>query len=280
MTDFNFNGDWEIVIRLDDFAKIYETTDKSQAWNNHRIELMKGNIPIRIKDNKSYDPDPLREQINSINHLCTNQNDVLTGLLNALKKINANYVERCGEDDWIPQPLNLNSIGELLSVEEIIILTEHKNNQAYIQLDCSYKGDGEHGLSIVMHDQTLIDYGAMFELNYGKLYKDLGPAAQRFRSANIEKQKFGLFMIHKKLSKYGKFKPWQLEATSDHFETLLRTKQNHRLKEIITNKEWDYNMRFGYRDWNLLDLAADYNNDEILNLLIKLGGDNSRVMVK
>ncbi len=280
MVDFNFKGDWEFKLKLVEFAKIYSTTDKTQNWNNHRLELMKGNIPIKITDYKSYDPDPLPEQIKIINQLRENQGEILIGLLNAIEIINSDYVERCGVDSWIPKPLSLNSLGELLSIEEIVILAEHKNDLAYIQFDCSYKGDGEHGLSIVMHNQTLIEYGGMFDLSYGNLYKDLGPMGEVFRSENIKNQTFGINIIHQKLSKYGKFKPWQLEASGEYLESLLRTKQNDRLREIIKNKEWDYNMRFDYQERNLLDLAAMYKNDEILNLLIDLGGDNSRIKIE
>ena len=276
MSDFKFIGDWEFILYLEEFAKIYSTTDKSKNWNNHRLELMKGNTPIKIADYKSYEPDPLPEQIKTVELLITNQSKLLTGLLNAIEIINQDYVERCGVDSWIPNPLNILSIGELLCVEEIVILAEHKNELAYTQFDCSYKGDVEHGLSIVMYDQILIEYGGMFDLNYGKLYQDLGSAAEVFRSANIKNQEFGINMIHQKLPKYDKFKPWQKEASAEHLELLLRTKQNERLKEIIINKEWDYNYRFDYQDRNLVDLAAHYKNTEILNLLLEMGGDASR----
>lgn len=280
MEEFIFNGDWEFTLLLKGFSKIYSENDPNKKYNEHYLKLMKGYIPIKIIDDRSYDPDPFPEQLNTLKKIRENQDRFIQNVLKAMEVINADYVGRCGIASWIPDPLTVYSLGQLLTIQEIRILREHKNGIAYTQLECGYRGDDEHGLSIVMHDERLIEYEAQCEVNYGLLYADLGAQSRVIRNVNISKHNFGENQVHQVLPKYGKFKPWQKEATVDYLLMLLRTKDNEALKKIVEDGVYDFNYRIDDGNRNLVDMAAFSENIELVNYLIDKGADCSRTMLE
>jgi len=165
-------------------------------------------------------------------------------------------------------------------INEIEIFTEHKDGQSYFQLSGEYKGDYEHGLLIVMHNNRLIDYDQIGEDGYRGVYEDLGEKGIAFRNFNIERRDYGENQIHKPISKYGKFKPWQLNATSEYFDQLFREKKNQKLIDEIETNQWDVNLRFPSLKKNLVDKAAYMNNVEVLDYLIERGGDYSESILQ
>jgi len=269
MNEFKFNGDWEFSLKLNEFSKL-KAASKTQYEGSDLTQF-------KIIDYRSYDPDPLAQQIAAINFIINNEAAFIESILLASHNINAHYIERSGEDDWIPKPLNVESLGQLLSIGTISILTEHKDNVAYIQMDCGYKGDEEHGLTIVMHKHRLIGHDLMFEMDYACVYADLGKeVGEVFRNGNIKSLELGKDQIHKALDKYGKLKPWQKQATEDYLSDLLRKKENDTLKKIIEEEAYNFNDRIYYKDRNLVDIAAYRNNIEMIDYLIGQGADFSR----
>jgi len=129
-----------------------------------------------------------------------------------------------------------------------------------------------------MHNDRLIEYAGGGDLDYAGVYKDLGEEGKNLRERNIKNRDFGTNEIHKPLAKYGKFKPWQLNATSYYFDKLIREKNTQQTIEEIENNNWDINLRFPELGKNLLDKAAYLNNTSILEYLIDRGGDSSRSM--
>ena len=225
MEKFNFNGDWEFKIELQDFAK------SNSNWINS-LGRNKGNnaISVRIKDFKSYDPDPLVQQENTLNYIINNQPKVINALCKAIDIINDDYGERTGMREQLPDKMTPQNLGKVLLVSQIIILTEHKDDYAYYEYSCEYTEDLEHGLIVVMHGDELIEYSAVGEMVYEGLYNDLGDRAKAFIDTNIKNQEFGANKVHQVLRKYGKFKPWQKLAMTEYFGHLLRTKNNEKYK--------------------------------------------------
>ena len=271
MERFNFTGDWEFGMDLKEFIK------SNSNWGDN-LSLNRNDISIRVKivDFKSYDPDPLKEQENTLNYILNNQTSVIESLCKAVDKINIDFGERVGMYDWFPAKMNPQNLGKILLVRELEILIEHKNNFAYYQYSCTYKGDLEHGLIIVMHGNELIEYSEVGEMDYGGVYKDLGETAKNFIQVNKTKRAFGENQIHKVLPKYKKFKPWQLEATREYLSNLLRRKENETLIKIIDNNDWDYNYQFSYDNRSFIDFAINYGNLEIVKHLIGKGADFSK----
>lgn len=272
MKEFKFNGDWEFKLDLEEFVNSNLKWSKQMQENSAKVK-------VKIIDSKNYDPDPLKEQLNTINFIINEELTVLESTAQALLPINNYYGEMCGEYDWFPLKLTTENLGEVLLIQEISILKEHKNDQAYYELSCGYKGDEEHGLIIVMHGAQLIEYAAIGEMDYGNLYEDLGERTKIFIEKNKLENEFEKPQMQKVLLKYGKYKPWQKELLVEYLSKLLWTKENEKLKEIIQSGDYDVNHRIDYNDRNLVDLAAHYGNLEMIEYAISRGGDFSKAML-
>lgn len=272
MEEFTFNGDWEFKLELKEFFS------SNLKWSD-KMDPQRAKPNVKIVDLKSYDPDPLKEQINTINFIINNESKVLDAICKALVPINNHYGEMCGEYDWFPERITTENLGEVLLIQEISILKEHKDDQAYYELSCGYKGDEEHGLIIVMHGMQLFDFSAVGEMDYINLYKDLGERAKIFIEKNIIENEFQAPQFQKVLPKYGKYKPWQKELLVDYLAKIFRSKENEKLKEIILSGEYNVNHRIDSYNRNLVDLAAHYDNIEMMEYTISRGGDFSRAML-
>lgn len=257
MEKFKFNGEWEFEMELSELIK------SNSNWSNSLGQKKKNKaISIKIRDFRSYDPDPLKEQENTLNYLMNNQSKVIDALCKAMDTINDDYGERTGMRKRLPAKMNPQNLGEVLLINEILILTDHKEHQAYYGYTCEYKEDLEHGLIIVMHGNELIDYSAIGEMGWYGI--------------PLEFEEFGKNQIQQVLPKYGKFKPWQLEATREYLDHLLWKEEHETLIKIIDNNEWDYNYKFADDDRSLIDFAIQRQNLEIVKHLIGKGADFSK----
>ena len=133
MKEFKFKGDWEFKLNLNEFF------NSNYRWSK-KMDPQNAKPNVKIVDLKSYDPDPLKEQINTINFIINNESRVLESICKELVPINNDYGERSGEYDWFPERLTPENLGEVLLIQEISILKEHKDDQAYYELSCGYKG--------------------------------------------------------------------------------------------------------------------------------------------
>ena len=273
MERFKFNGEWEYELDLQKFMK-----SNSKWGENIGSKSLSCPIKLKIIDQKDFEPDPSKEQIDTINYIIANEKFVLDSLCKAFQTINKFYGDNCGEHDWYSNDLKYDKLGMVFLISEIEIFTEHKNGKAYFQLSGEYKGDYEHGLIVAMHQDKLIDYNQIGEDCYGGIYKDLGEEGTKFRDFNINHQNFGEDKIHKPIPKYGKFKPWQLNTTGEYFDTLLRQRNNQKLIEELESSSWNVNLRFPHLQKNLLDKAAYKNNVEIIEYLVKRGADSSQTL--
>ena len=279
---YQFNGDWEFNLRLPKFSQIY-----SEYWfrNRRRSELFdilkNGYVPFQIYGERTYDPDPTVPQNNSINYLIEHESYLVESIFKIFKnQINKQYVEWCGEDDWIPELKTYKDLGKLARINSIQILPDNKNQFSYFRIDLEYKGDEEHGIAIIIHKDQLIGFSGIGDMGYECIYKDLGLDENKVFEEMLEKRHIGENVIHKPLEKYEKFKPWQLNATSDYFGKLLRERKNEKLIDEIESNQWDINLRFPGLDKNLVDKAAYSNNVQILQYLIERGGDFSNSILQ
>ena len=275
MEIFKFNGDWQYELNLHEFQK------SNSKWNrNPDSKISNRPVKLKILDLKNFDPDPLPEQIESINYIINNEKLVLDSLCRVFKTINKHYGDRGGDHDWYSNEMKFNELGTIFLISEIEIFTEHKNGKAYVQFSGEYKGDHEHGLIVIMHGDKLIGFDQIGEDGYKEVYEDLGELGKKFIDFNIKHQTFGEGMIHNPLIKYGKFKPWQELVLTEYFEHLLRTKNNQKIKDIVINEKFDINYPIEDNEKSLTDLAAYFGNAEILDFLINKGGDFSKSILR
>lgn len=264
MNPFTFNGDWEIQLQLDRFL------ESNARWAEHRGKKSTPRpITLRIHDRKDFEPDPLDEQLATVDYILNNEDEVLLSLSAALDIINQKYAEYTGEDDWFPKNVDPGNAGTIFYISEVDVFIENRDGQAYFQLSGEYAGDYEHGLKIAFHGKRLIDFDQIGEDVDGGIYSDLGETAASFRDFNISHQRFRENEIHKALPKYGKHKPWQLDVSTEYFEKLLRQGKNEEIVQEVEDKNWDPNLRGPLMDRSLIDMAAYTHNVDILEYLLE-----------
>jgi hypothetical protein len=278
---YRFSGDWSFDLLLPQMAKLHYGIGGKyhERMITFFTNLEQGYMPVTIQDERNYEPDPTQAQEATIQYIIVKEQEVVEALFKAFQEvINPYYVEACGEDYWIPEMRQASDLKKLIGFSSIIILAEYKEGMAYYEVRCEYKGDEEHGLSVVMYKDQLIGYSGMGDMSYQCIADDLGMDKGKAWEDILAQQEEGKHMVHVPLSKYGKFKPWQQEATEEYFRTLLRKQENEKLIEILKESNWDVNYRFVELDKNLVDLAAYANNVEMTQYLIDKGGDFSRSM--
>jgi len=275
MEKFEFNGDWEIKLNIQKFIQ-----SNSNWGENQKDQTIQEFISLKIVDKKTLNPDPIEEQLNSIEYLIDNQDEVLKSLCKAFDKINKKYGEYCGEHDWYPENITINELGSIFYVSEISIFLEHKEGKSYMQFSGEYKGDYEHGLIVVLHNNKLIGFNQMGEDVYSEIFSDLGEERDKFRNFNIKHQDFGKNQVHQPIPKYGKHKPWQLDATEEHLENLIRAKKDKEFIREFAKSNLDINFRFPFVDRSLVEIAVSHNNINVINYLMENGALASNSLIK
>jgi len=114
MKKFEFKGDWEMDMNLEAFMK------SNLNWTEGSRQIQKKiAINVRIHDFNSYDPDPLEEQIETLNYIRENETLVVESLCAALDKINIVYGDGCGEHDWYPSKLSKETLGKIILIQGV-----------------------------------------------------------------------------------------------------------------------------------------------------------------
>lgn len=277
---YQFNGDWEFNLKLPQFSKIY--SDYWFRYKNNTLDLLKnGYVPFQIVDERSYDPEPTEAQKKAINYLIKHECSLVESIFNIfINDINQQYVEWYGESDWIPTLDTYKDFGKLVKINSIQILSDNKNQISYTRIDFEFLGDEEHGIAIILHKDQLIGFSGIGDMGYECISKDLGLDEKEVFEKMLEQRQIGENIVHKPLEKYGKFKPWQLNATGDYFGKLLSERKNDKIINEIESNQWDINLRFPSLNKNLVDKAAYSNNVEILEYLIHKGGDFSNSILQ
>lgn len=282
MSRYKFNGDWKFDLFLPELSKIHsEKWFKSSHHVHHKNKLINGLVPCQIVDERNLFPDPTLEQEAALNYLLNHEIELVNSLfLIFSEKINKQYAEWCGEEDWFSEFNTVDDLGKLLGINGIAVLLNHKENQSYLQIDFEYEGDPEHGIALIMHKNILIGFSGIGDMGYECIYKDLGLDEAKAYESLRESREFGSNIVHTPIEKYGKFKPWQLNSTEEYFSKLLRNKENLKLKDEIESNNWNINIRFNVTEKNLVDIATYANNSEMIDYLIDKGGDFSRSMLQ
>jgi hypothetical protein len=277
MGNFKFNGNWSFDINLPILSSLHSFNWFDGSYSPDSDSKRTSNlIPCLIVDEIDYNPDPSVSQLSTIAFLIESELAIKDTLFRSFKdEINKAFTESTGSDDWIPEFKSASDLEKIISIFNLKILTEHKEGLSYIQLDCGYIGDTEHGISLILHDNNVIGYSGTSDTALQCVYDDLNVDKNEAFKKMYVINDFGAGLVHKPLEKYNKFKPWQLSATSRHFDELLKNKANNQLKKDIKDNSWDINIRLPHLDKNLVDKSAYYDNIEMVNYFICTGADIS-----
>lgn len=279
---FEFNGDWKFDLELEELSKLHsDNWFSSEKQIAHKTKLNNGLVPFQIIDTRNYEPDPTYGQIQTIDFIINNQHQILESLYQEIKnQINPWYAEACGEYDWIPKLESKLDLGLHLGIHNIQVLPDEKEHLCYYRIDAEYIGDQEHGLALVLHENEVIGHSGLGSMGYECISEDLNLDKEAVFKKHLALQDFGRNMVHQPISKYGKLKPWQEEATEDYLRQLLYQKRNDEFIKVVEESKWDINHRFQSLGNNCVDLAAYGNNAEMIEYLIKRDADISKSILQ
>ncbi|MEH0157312.1 hypothetical protein V6R21_24575 [Limibacter armeniacum] len=268
MKDFKFSGNWSSYINLHHFDTYYS---KKYSASGVELEQKQGNeIKLVFADEyQDFDPDPKKEQINTINFLLDekNQLSIIESIIGYLKEVIYPYYkeEIFLEEEYpqfYPEIVTIDDFQRYFRLYQISIYTLNRDNQAYYCLYFDIKLlDSEHGLSIEVHKDRSVDHGASDgtdgyiiaeELNLENNVRDL-----MHQIIDNEKP-----VLHKPDPKYGVLKPWQIDSNDRFAFNAYRTNEDDLLVEYINSgiRDIGYFKRF-------YELAKKDGREKIISAL-------------
>jgi len=275
MEKFVFDGDWSFDIDLPVLSKI---TDK--YWYGSNIEhpslqkLESGKVKIQILDRRDDSPDPEQAQLNTIEYIQLNEKVLVESLIDHLDRVvNPVYHGYCGDEELLERVSTLEDLGRTIQMDQIQILNEEKDGLAYFAFMVEYIGDYEHGLVLTYYKDKMLGFAGSWEVDYDAIIKDMGGISDEEYQQNVERNTYGENMIHIPHSKYGKLKPWQIEATGSQLTRLLKDEANNQLIiDMIESGDLDMNIAISsYWGHGLMSLAVFQSNFSMIEYLIRNG---------
>ena len=265
MEKFIFKGDWETSIRLELFSQYY-----AKKYTSEGIELIKktkNEISLNIADEYGdVNPDPKPEQINTINFLLVkdNQLQIIKAIVKFLNDVIYPYYKSdiFSEEEYpesYPEVQTLDDFQRYFRLDSVSIYALSKGSQTYFCLYFSVDLlDDEHGLSIELIGDRCIDHGTYEGPEGYELAKDadLPPPheVQNAIHATIDNEPA---ILHKTHPKYGKLKPWQVDANRRFPLNAYRSGKDLELIDYIKNndqpiKQFTYLYNYAVNDKRLV----------------------------
>lgn len=266
MEEFEFDGNWTREIQLIEFAKL---NNPDFARKDH--DANNGIFGLTIYDAQNFNPDPEKEQINTINYLTNpqNQKEIIESIfLFSRDIIYPEYKEYLSEEEYPECYPSLNTpkdLYNLIGINEVMIYNIQKEGFAYYVLGFNSCLDYEHGLYLTLHKSRVLDHAQMGDLDQKKIYDDLGFNYEEHLEKHHEREKNKELKTYMPHPKYGKLKPWQERANNYYPYGLLHGKQNDKLIEFLQIKE--NHLKFTGR---VLNAAVINSYTEAIELLISL----------
>jgi len=227
---FEFKGDWKFELILEEF-KIFKTHQHASSTD----QACHGVFTIEIFDEFNSNPDPEEYQLNSINYLLNQENQVniLSNLLNYSKEvIYPHYKTFMSENEYpecFPKLKNIEDLNKLFAISSITIKRIGHMGHAYYILNCGSCLDHEHGITVTLHKDLVIDHGE--EWRDEKVCEHKGIEYKTYYDKRIKDFNNQEAILTKPHPKYGKLKPWQFERNDFYSSALFR---ENRLTDLIT----------------------------------------------
>lgn len=270
MVEFEFDGNWTRVIQLIEFTKL---NNPDFARRDH--DANNGIFGMTIYDAHNFNPDPEKEQINTINYLTKSQNqkEILESLFHFSRDvIYPEYKIYLSEEEYpecYPTLNTANDLYKLIGINEVLIYNIQKDGFAYYVLGFNSCLDYEHGLYLTLHKSRVLDHAQMGDLNQKKIYEALKLDYEKHLEEYHEKEKNKELKTYSPHPKYGKLKPWQEQANQYYPFGLLHRKHNEELFEFLKVDE-NHQMFTG----GLLNAAVVNDYTDAIEFLISIKPEN------
>lgn len=266
---FQFNGNWSFLLSLPGLAALnHESFLPRDSQNALHTQLQNGLVGVTIEDAHTSDPDPLPEQVHTINWLQQNEAAVLQTLFVSLRDVIYPYYKTLmdADDESFPPLETIADLKRAIGVPFVEISTWHREGLAYMSLSVQFSADAEHGLCFVLHGNRLIDYGDVGGVDFRRVAEDCGVDYESFLDRENQRDLERELQLYTPHPKYGKLKPWQEQANHYYPFGLLHNNRPADLKQYLETHPEIVKLD-GSR---LLAVAILHQRNEIIDLLLPL----------
>ncbi len=207
-SSLEFKGDWELELKLEKF-KILNNSEYTRGSE----KPSEGLFNFEIFDEFNSNPDPENYQLNTINFLLNpdNQSKVLTSLWKYSRDIiYPHYKTFIWESEYpecYPQLTKVEDLNKLYGIDRIVIKRIGHEDFAYYIFNCSSCLDYEHGITVTLYKDIVIDHGE--EWDDKKVCEHKGIDYNSYHEKAVKEFNRREVFLTKPHEKYGKLKPWQ-----------------------------------------------------------------------
>jgi hypothetical protein len=262
-TSFEFNGDWEFELELGKF-KIFNNSEYTRG----NTKPGRGLFNIQIFDERNSNPDPEEYQINTINYLLDsdNQTKILGSLLKYSRDIiyphYKTFMWESEYPDCYPDISKVEDLSKLYGINQIIVKTIGHENFAYYIFNCSSCLDYEHGITVTLFKDTVIDHGEDWDDK--KVCEHKGIKYELYHEKAIKDYNQRELIITKPNPKYGKLKPWQKTQNDFYPFGLFHANKDQDLIEFIDSGKANKNVAP-----RLLEMSITNNRRNLTNYFLE-----------
>lgn len=282
-SNFEFKGDWFFDYPFPKLSQLQDRHWYSKPEESSRyLKSQAGLVQVEIVDRRDDDPDPMDCQLNTLQYLKENEAAVIKALYKAVKHIiNPAHVGYSG-DDWLKPLDSIKALGKTIMLDQIQIQLDEKEGFSYYALMCEYIGDYEHGLVITMYKEEYIGSAGSWEVDYDGIANHRGGYTEAERAANIALSESGEGILHLPHEKYGKLKPWQIDANGGYLSRLIKDSSNNALIiKYIEKGDLDVHIPISsYWGDGLVGLADYFKNEILLDYFLEKGASIGKLFFR
>lgn len=280
MIEFKFEKSWHPKIKLNTLTNLGSSEmfnpDGYQKWIRDLYKDHQNNIvQFRIEDAQNDNDIPEESQLNAINYIINNEQEIYQNIYKCLVGIIYPYYSDLFEEN-IQEFAPLEKIEDLpnvLGLVQIQINLMSKNGMAWSTYMFEWKGEKEHGLSILFEGAKYLKHDGAGDMWYDGLIpeKELKELSKEWNK-QMPKE---LYYPNPKLRSY---KPWHLEQSKNYLVDLLKENKFQEFETIVSENIFDKNQRFPEDGYPIIEHVVNKGFLTAGKLLFDLGADINGMM--
>lgn len=149
-------------------------------WENGK-EISDKKVTLVFECYRGNNPEDCREEINAYNHLLKNQSEIRDSIIRALRE-KFDWLKKTydwdQDDDITPETIADFDFKSFIGPLGVSFYDESKNDIAYLEWHFQCEWDPEHGLSVITHQDRVIDLDRG-DTDPWKVYEDNGTLAEK-----------------------------------------------------------------------------------------------------
>ncbi len=280
MKEYKFKKNWMPKLKLEVLTKLGSkemfSPNGYQRWIRDLYEDHKANkVQIRIEDAKNENDIPEKSQLNAINYILNNEQNIYQEIYKTLTEIIYPYYSDLLEED-IQEYAPLNKIKDMpkvLGLVQIQVNLMSENEMAWSTYMFEWKGEEEHGLSILFEGAKYLKHDGAGDMWYDGVIPENELESLRKEWGKQMPKK--LYYPNAKLRSY---KPWQLEQTKNYLLDLLKENRFEEFKTIVSEDLFDKNQKFPEDGFPILEHVVKGGFIDAGKLLFDLGANTTGIM--